>query len=81
MIVYEGQPKKSTKATRTIILSEINKVTGETINKQRSIAFVYTTIHETLKINIKSIIHFTMATKNMKYLRIIFKICGNLLKP
>lgn len=51
------------------LIGEFNKVAREKVNTQRSLAFVHTTVYEAREIKIKSIIQFTMASKNMKHLR------------
>ena len=51
------------------LISEISKVAGYKINKQKSLAFLYTN-NEKSEITIKDSTPFTITTKRVKYLEI-----------
>ena len=61
-------PKDSTKKLRELI-HEFSKVSGYKINTRKSVAFLYIN-NEATKREIKELIPFTVAQKNIKYLGI-----------
>ena len=65
MILYIENPKDSTRKLLELI-NEYNKVAGYKINPQKSLAFLYTNNEKTER-EIKETIHFTIATKRIKY--------------
>ena len=67
MILYVENPKDSTRKLLELI-NEYSKVAGYKINKQKSLAFLYTN-NEKIKREIKETIPFTIATKRIKYFR------------
>ena len=72
MILYIEKPKDTIKKLIEVI-HEFRKATGYKINKQKSIAFLYTN-SEIPERQIKESIPFTIAIKRMKYLGIyLFK--------
>ena len=68
MILYIENPKDTIRKLLELI-SEFGKVTGYKINKQKSLAFLYTN-NEKSEREIKESIPFTIATKRIKYLGI-----------
>ena len=68
MILYIENPKHSIRKLLELI-SESSKVPGYKINKQKSLAFLYTN-NEKSEREIKESIPFTIATKIIKYLGI-----------
>ena len=68
MILYIDNPKDSTRKLLELI-NEYSKVAGYKINRQKSLAFLYTN-NERIEKDIKEKIPFTIATKRIKYLRI-----------
>ena len=66
MILYIGNPKDSTRKLLELI-NEYSKVSGYKINKQKSLAFLYT---EKTERETKETIPFTIAMKRLKYLGI-----------
>ena len=69
MILYIENPKDTIRKLLELI-SEFGKVTGYKINKQKSLAFLYTN-NEKSEREIKESIPFTIATKRIKNLGII----------
>ena len=65
MILYIKKPKESTPKLLELI-SEFSKVAGYKINKQKSVAFLFTN-DELAERQIKKIIPFTIASKRIKY--------------
>ena len=65
MILYMENPKDSTRKLLELI-NEYSKVAGYKINPQKSLAFLYTNNEKTER-EIKETIHFTIATKRIKY--------------
>ena len=68
MILYIENPKDATRKLLELI-NEFSKVTGDKINTQKSLAFLYTN-NERSEREIKETIPFTTATKRIKYLGI-----------
>ena len=68
MILYIENPKDSTRKLLELI-NEYSKVSGYKINKQKSLAFLYTN-NEKIEREIKETIPFTIATKRIKCLGI-----------
>ena len=68
MILYIENPKDTIRKLLELI-SEFDNVTGYKINKQKSLAFLYTN-NEKSEREIKESIPFTIATKRIKYLGI-----------
>ena len=68
MILYLENPKDSIRKLLELI-SEFSKVVGYKINKQKSLAFLYTN-NEKSEREIKESIPFTIATKIIKFLGI-----------
>ena len=68
MILYREYPKNTTRKLLELI-NEYSKVAGYKINKQKSLAFLYTN-NEKTKREIKEKISFTIAMKRIKYLEI-----------
>ena len=68
MILYIENPKDFTRKLLELI-NEYSKVAGYKINKQKSLAFLYTNNEKTER-EIKETIQFTIATKRIKYLGI-----------
>ena len=68
MILYRENHKDSTRKLLELI-NEYSKVSGYTINTQKSLAFLYTH-NEKIEREIKETIPFTIATKIIKYLGI-----------
>ena len=68
MLLFMENPKGATGKLLELI-NEFSKVTGYKINKQKSLAFLYTN-NEKSEREIKVTIPFTIATKRMKYLAI-----------
>ena len=68
MILYIENPKDTTRKLLELI-NEYSKVAGYKINKQKSLAFLYTNKEKTER-EIKETIPFTIATKWIKYLGI-----------
>ena len=68
MILYIGNPKDSTRKLLELI-NEYNKVSGYKINKQKSLAFLYT---EKTERETKETIPFTIAMRRIKYLEQIY---------
>ena len=68
MILYIENPKDSIRKLLELI-SEFNKVAGNKINTQKSLAFLYTN-NEKSEIEIKESISVTTATKRIEYLGI-----------
>ena len=68
MILYIEDPKDSTRKLLELI-NEYSKVSGHKINKQKSLAFLYTNNEKTERA-IKETTPFTIATKRIKYLGI-----------
>ena len=66
MIFYRDNPKDSTRKLLELI-NEYSKVARYKINKQKSLAFLYTNNEKTER-EIKETIPFTIATKRIKYL-------------
>ena len=66
MILYIENPKDSTRKLLELI-NEYSKGAGYKINRQKSLAFLYT-INEKIEREIKETIPFTIATKRIKYL-------------
>ena len=77
MILYRENPKDasiyavSEFSIRKLLdpISKVSKVTGSTINTQKSLAFLYTS-NEKSETEIKKSIPFTIARKRIKYLGI-----------
>ena len=67
MILYIENPKDYTRKLQELI--KYSKVAGYKINKQKSLAFLYTS-NEKVEKEIKETIPFTIATKRIKYLGI-----------
>ena len=65
MILYTENPKDSTRKLLELI-NEYSKVAGYKINKQTSLAFLYTN-NEKIEREIKETIPFTIATKRNTY--------------
>ena len=63
MILYLENPKDSTRKLLELI-NEYSKVSGHKINKQKSLAFLYTNNEKTREI--KETIPFTIPTKRIK---------------
>ena len=70
MIHYIENPKDSTRKLLELI-NEYSKVAGYKINTQKSLEFLYTNNERTER-EIKKTIPFTIATKRIKYLGIIY---------
>ena len=68
MILYIENPKDTIRKLLELI-SEFGNVTGYKINKQKSLAFLYSN-NEKSEREIKESIPFTIATKRIKYLGI-----------
>ena len=68
MILYIENPKYTIRKLLELI-SEFSKVTGYKVNKQKSLAFLYTN-NENSEREIKESISFTIAIKRIKYLGI-----------
>ena len=68
MIFYIENPKDSTRKLLELI-NEYSRVAGYKINRQKSLAFLYTN-NEKVEKEIKETIPFTIATKRIKYLGI-----------
>ena len=68
MILYLENPKDTIRKLLELI-SEFHSVSGNKINTQKSLAFLYTN-NEKSEREIKDSIPFTIATKRIKYLRI-----------
>ena len=68
MILYIENLKDSTRKILELI-NECSKVAGYKINRQKSIAFLYTN-NEKIEREIKETIPFTIAIKRIKYLGI-----------
>ena len=68
MILYIENPKDTTRKLLELI-NEYSKVAGYKINKQKSLALLYTNNEKTER-EIKETIPFTIATKRIKYLGI-----------
>ena len=68
MILYIENPK-DTISKLLELTSEFSKAAGYNINRQKSLAFLYTN-NEKAERQIKESIPFTIATKRMKYLGI-----------
>ena len=68
MILYIENPKDTTRKLLELI-NEYSKVAGYKINKQKSLALLYTNNEKTERV-IKETIPFTIATKRIKYLGI-----------
>ena len=66
MILYTENPKDSIRKLLELS-SEFSKVSGQKINTQKSLAFLYVN-NEKSKREIKESIPFTIATKRIKYL-------------
>ena len=66
MIFYIENPKDSTRKLLELI-NEYSKFAGYKINRQKSLAFLYTNNEKTER-EIKETIPFTIATKRIKYL-------------
>ena len=66
MILYIENPPDSTRKLLELI-NKYSKVAGYQINKQKSLAFLYTNNEKTER-EIKETIPFTIATKRIKYL-------------
>ena len=65
MILYMENPKDSTKKLLELI-HEYNKIVGYKINAQKSVAFLYSRNNEANEREIKEVIPFTVAQKNIK---------------
>ena len=70
MILYIENRKDSTRKLLELI-NEYSKVAGYKINTQKSLAFLYTNNERTER-EIKETIPFSIATKRIKYLGIIY---------
>ena len=68
MILYIENPKDSIRKLLELI-NEYSKVAGYKINREKSLAFLYTNNEETER-EIKETIQFTIAMKRIKYLGI-----------
>ena len=68
MILYMENPKDSTRKLLELI-NEYSKVAGYKINREKSLAFLYTNNEKTER-EIKETIPFTIAMKRIKYLGI-----------
>ena len=68
MILYTENPKDFNRKLLELI-NEYSKVAGYKINKQKSLALLYTNNEKTERV-IKETIPFTIATKRIKYLGI-----------
>ena len=68
MILYVENPKDGIRKLLELI-SEFSKVAGYKVNRQKSLAFLYTN-NEKSEMEIKESIPFTIATKIIKYLGI-----------
>ena len=66
MILYIENPKDSTRKLLELV-SDYSKVAGYKINRQKSLAFLYTNNEKTER-EIKETVSFTTATKRIKYL-------------
>ena len=71
MILYIENPKDTIRKLLELV-SEFGKVAGYKINRQKSLAFLYTNNGKSER-EIKGSIPFTMATKRIKYLGINLK--------
>ena len=69
MILYLENPKDTIRKLLELI-SEFHSVSGNKINTQKSLAFLYTNRNEKSEREIKESILFTIATKRIKYLGI-----------
>ena len=65
MILYIENPKNSTRKLLELI-NEYSKVSGYKINRQKSLAFLYTNNEKTER-ELKEKIPFTIATNRIKY--------------
>ncbi|KAF0879077.1 LORF2 protein, partial [Crocuta crocuta] len=68
MILYVENPTDSTRSLLDL-MQDFSKVAGYKINVQKSVAFLYTN-NEATEREIKKLIPFTIAQKNIKYLGI-----------
>ena len=68
MILYIESPKDTTRKLLELI-NDFSKVAGYKINKQKSVAFLYTNIKISER-ELKETISFTIASKRIKYLGI-----------
>ena len=68
MTLYIENPKESIRKLLELI-SEFSKVAGYKVNRQKSLAFLYSN-NEKSEREIKESIPFTIATKRIKYLGI-----------
>ena len=68
MILYVENPKDATRKLVELI-NEFSKATGNKINAQKSLAFLYTNDEKSGR-EIKETLLFTIATKRLKYLGI-----------
>ena len=68
MIVYISDPQNSTRKLLQLI-NNFSKVTGYKINSNKSVAFPYTNDKQAEK-EIRETTPFTVATNNIKYLRV-----------
>ena len=68
IILYIENPKDSTRKLLELI-NEYSKISGYKINRQESLALLYTN-NEKIEREIKETIPFTIATKRIKYLGI-----------
>ena len=68
MTLYIENPKESTRKLLELI-SEFSKVAGYKVNRQKSLAFLYSN-NEKSEREIKESIPFTIATKRINYLGI-----------
>ena len=68
IILYIENPKDSIRKLLELI-NEYNKVAGYKVNRQKSLAFLYTN-NEKIEREIKETIPFSIATKRIKYLGI-----------
>ena len=68
MILYIENPKDTIRKLLELI-SEFSKVAGYKVNRQKSLAFLYSN-NEKSEREIKESIPFTIATKRIKYLEI-----------
>ena len=71
MILYIENPKDATRKL-LVLINELGKVAGYKINRQKSLAFLYTN-NEGSEREIKETIPFTTAIKRIKYLGINLK--------
>ena len=74
MILYTENPRDSIRKLLDLI-SEFSKVTGSKINKQKSLAFLFTN-NEKSEREINESIPFNIATKRIKYLGINLPVSG-----